>query len=213
MTNPINGKKLSTDSTDLIACHECDALQQVSKLPPGGVARCVCCRARLYGNPKGGLDTPLALMISSFILFLVANVFPIVTLNITGQTQQTTLVGASWALYQAGMPELAAVVGFTSVAGPAMIMLLILYVLGSLRLGFSPPGVRSALIWISRIQPWGMLDVFMLGILVSLVKLMGMADVVLGPGLYAYTLLIFFFAAATARLEPHLLWDRLEWWS
>jgi paraquat-inducible protein A len=56
-----------------------------------------------------------------------------------------------------------------------------------------------------------MLDVFMLGILVSLVKLMGMADVVFGPGLYAYTLLLFSFAAATARLEPHLLWDRLEW--
>ena len=200
-----------TNAASMIACHECDALQQVSRLPPGHVARCVCCGERLYANPKGGIDTPLALTISSLILFLVANVFPLVTLNIAGQTQQTTLSGATWALYQADMAALAAVVGLTSVAGPAMIMLLILYVLVSLRLGLRLPFIRTALIWISRIQPWGMLDVFMLGVLVSLVKLMGMADVVFGPGLYAYTALIFFFAAATARLEPHLLWERLEW--
>ncbi len=200
-----------TNAADMIACHECDALQQVSRLPPGHVARCVCCGGRLYANPRGGIDTPLALTISSLILFLVANAFPLVTLHIAGQTQQTTLSGAAWALHQADMTALAAVVGVTSVAGPAMIMLLILYVLISLRLGLRLPFLRTALIWISRIQPWGMLDVFMLGVLVSLVKLMGMADVVFGPGLYAYTALIFFFAAATARLEPHLLWDRLEW--
>jgi len=197
-------------ATGLIACHECDALQRVSELPPGRIARCVCCGARLYANPRGGIDTPLALTISSLILFLVANVFPLVTLNIAGQSQQTTLSGATWALYQADMPALAAVVGLTSVAGPAMIMLLILYVLVSVRLRLYLPLVRPALIWISIIQPWGMLDVFMLGVLVSLVKLMGMADVVFGPGIYAYTALIFFFAAATARLEPHLLWNRLE---
>lgn len=193
----------------LAACHECDALQQIKSLPPGGVAHCVCCGARLHGNPKGGLDAPLALSISSLVLFLIANLFPLLSLTVAGRTQETTLSGASWALYQAEMAPLAAVVWLTSVLGPALIILSSLYVLVALRLALPLPFVRPVLIGISRLQPWGMLDVFMLGVLVALVKLAGMADVVLGPGLYAFTALIFFFAATMARLEPHLLWERL----
>ncbi len=194
----------------LAACHECDALQQIRRLPPGGVACCPCCGARLYGNPKGGLDAPLALSISSLVLFLIANLSPLLSLKVAGRTQETTLSGASWALYEADMGVLAAVVWVTSVLGPALIIFSSLYVLTALRLALPLPFVRPVLIGISRLQPWGMMDVFMLGVLVALVKLAGMADVVLGAGLYAFTALIFFFAAAMARLEPHLLWERLE---
>ncbi len=193
----------------LVACHECDTLQRVGTLPAGGVARCRCCEARLFANPKGGLDVPLALTISSAILFLVANAYPLLTLDIKGLTQATTLSGAALALYRADMAPLAAVVWITSVLGPALIIMGMLYVLSALRLSLDPPWLRQALVWISRLRPWGMLDVFMLGVLVALVKLAGMADVVLGTGLYAYVVLILFFAAATSRLEPQLLWERL----
>jgi paraquat-inducible protein A len=198
-----------TSHAVLVACHECDTLQRVEGPPPGSVARCRCCEARLFGNPKGGLDTPLALTLSSAILFLVANAFPLLTLDIKGLSHQTTLSGAALALYRADMAPLAAVVWITSVLGPALIILSMLYVLSALRFSLRLPWVRQVLVWISRLQPWGMLDVFMLGVLVALVKLAGMADVVLGTGLYAYVALIFFFAAASSRLEPHLLWERL----
>ena len=92
-----------SDSSTLIVCHECDALQQVKRLPPGAVARCICCGARLYGNPKGGLDVPLALVISTLVTFLIANAYPLMTIKIAGLSQGTTLSGASWALHQAGM--------------------------------------------------------------------------------------------------------------
>ncbi len=195
---------------ELIACHECDALQQATRLPPGGVARCICCGGHLYSNPKGGLDTPLALSISTLILFLVANTYPLMTLNVAGQSKDTTLSGASWALYQANMPELAAVVWLASVVTPALIIFCNLYILASLRFRLRLPGVRALLVWVTRLQPWGMMDVFMLGILVSLVKLSGMAEVKLGAGLYAFVALIFFFTASAARFEPHLLWRRLK---
>lgn len=195
--------------SNLIACHECDALQQVSNLAPGAVAHCHCCNARLYGNPKGGLDVPLALVLSTLIMFLIANAFPLMTLKIAGLSQGTTLSGASWALYKAGMWELGLVVWLVSVVFPGLLIALNLYVLLALRFSLRLPALRSLLVAISRLSPWGMLDVFMLGILVSLVKLSGMADVVLGIGLYAFTALIFLFAASASRLEPHLLWQRL----
>jgi paraquat-inducible protein A len=198
-----------TSHAVLVACHECDTLQRVEGLPSGSVARCRCCEARLFANPKGGLDTPLALTLSCLILFLVANAYPLLTLNIKGLTHETTLSGAALALYRADMAPLAAVVWITSVLGPALIIVSMLYVLSALRFALRLPFVRQVLVWISRLQPWGMLDVFMLGVLVALVKLAGMADVVLGAGLYAYVALIFFFAAASSRIEPHLLWERL----
>ena len=198
-----------SDSSTLIVCHECDALQQVKRLPPGAVARCICCGARLYGNPKGGLDVPLALVISTLVTFLIANAYPLMTIKIAGLSQGTTLSGASWALHQAGMGGLGLVVWLVSVVFPGLLICLTLYVLLSLRFSLRLPHVRTLLTWISRLSPWGMLDVFMLGILVSLVKLAGMADVVIGLGLYAFTALIFLFAATAAKLEPHLLWERV----
>jgi paraquat-inducible protein A len=200
---------VESDSSTLVVCHECDILQQVKQLPPGAVARCVCCGARLYGNPKGGLDVPLALVISTLVVYVVANAYPLMTLKIAGLSQGTTLSGASWALYRAGMWELGLVVLLVSVVFPGLIIGSTLYVLLALRFSLRLPRVRQVLAWISRLSPWGMLDVFMLGILVSLVKLSGMADVVIGTGLYAFTALIFLFAASAARLELHLLWQRV----
>jgi paraquat-inducible protein A len=201
-------KRMGKDT--LIVCHECDVLQRVKDLPPGGTARCVCCGAKLFGKPRGGLDSPLALMLAALILYLVANLFPFLTLDVSGRTNTTTLSGASLSLYQADMPELAAVVWFTSVIAPGMVIGGTLYILLSLRFTLRLPWVMHLLRWLSRLSPWGMMDVFMLGVLVALVKLVGLADVVVGPGMYAFTGLIFVFAAAAARIELHLLWDMLE---
>jgi len=193
----------------LIACHECDTLHRIPVLAPGASARCSCCGAALLRNPKGGLDRPIALNLAALILLVLANAFPFLTLQISGREQTTTIIGASRALYEAGMGPLAVVVLITTLIGPALVIISSLYVLLGVRLGIPLPMLRSILSWISHLQPWGMLDVFMLGVLVSSVKLAGMADMVLGPALYAFAGLILVSAGAMAAFEPHLLWERL----
>jgi paraquat-inducible protein A len=190
------------DSTraEFMACHECDTLYRIPVLAPGRKANCGTCGTVLLRNPKGGLDRPIALYLSALILLLLANVFPFLTLDIQGREEVTTLIGASQGLYRAGMGELAVVVLITSVLGPALLITSNLYVLLA---------VRSVLAWISYLAPWGMLDVFMLGVLVSFVKLAGMATMHIGPSLYAFVGLILVSAAAAAALEPHILWQRL----
>lgn len=194
---------------ELVACHECDTLQRIPALAPGRSAHCSCCGAELLHNPKGGLDRPIALNIAAVLLLVLANVFPFMTLQISGREQSTTIVGASWALYEAGMAPLAVVVIITTLIGPALVVISSLYVLLGVRYRLPLPMLRSMLSWISHLQPWGMLDVFMLGVLVSFVKLAGMADMVMGPALYAFTALIVISAAAMSALEPHLLWQQL----
>jgi paraquat-inducible protein A len=196
-------RSTGTDAT-LVACHECDPV-----LSPGRTLRCSNCNAVLLNYPKGGLDRPFALYLAAAILFIFSNVFPFLTLDIQGREEMTTLIGASTALYRAGMGELAVVVLITSVLGPALVITSCLYVLVGVRLRLQLPGLRTILSWVSHLEPWGMLDVFMLGVLVSFVKLAGMATIHIGLSLYAFVGLIFVSAAATAALEPQLLWHKI----
>ncbi len=193
----------------LVACHECDTLHRLPALRPGRTLRCGTCNAVLLDYPKGGLDRPIALYLAAAILFVFANVFPFLTLDIEGREEMTTLLGASIALYNDGMGELAVVVLITSVLGPALVIASCLYVLLGVRLRLQLPGLRTTLSWVSHLEPWGMLDVFMLGVLVSFVKLAGMATMHIGLSLYAFVALIFVYAAASAALEPQLLWHKI----
>lgn len=193
-----------------LACHECDTLQRLPPIPRGGVARCLRCGARLCAHPRGGLDTPLALVLGALVLYLIANNYPLLELTLQGQVQAVSLSGAALALRQADMAALGLLVWITSVLIPGLVIGSTLYVLVAIRFSWRLPLRRSLLTLLSRMQPWGMLDVFMLGILVSLVKLANMAEIVLGPGLYAFVPLILFIAGATATLEPRFLWDSLE---
>jgi paraquat-inducible protein A len=199
-----------TADAELIACHECDELQRIPALAPGQTARCCVCGAKLLRSPKGGLDRPIALYVSAGILLLLANVFPFLTLEIQGRQEVTTILGASRALYNAGMGELAVAVFLTSILAPSLIITSSLYVLLAVRYRLPLPAVRTALSWISHLEPWGMLDVFMLGVLVAFVKLGNMATMHTGPSLFAFAGLIVISAAATSAFEPHLLWRQLD---
>jgi paraquat-inducible protein A len=192
--------------SELLACHECDTLQRMPALQPGQTARCRLCSAILLRYPKGGLDRPIALYSTALLLLLLSNSFPFLLLEIQGRQEITTILGASRALYDAGMGELAVAVFVTTILAPALLITSSLYVLLAVRLHLALPGARHALSWISHLEPWGMLDVFMLGVLVAFVKLGAMATMHTGLSLYAFCGLIVVSAAATAAFEPRLLW-------
>ena len=149
-------------------------------------------------------------MTSSLVLFLLANLFPLLTLEIQGLSQTTTITGAALALFREEMELLALVVWITSVLLPGVIISSAVYVLLALRLSLNLPALRQLLLAISHIQPWGMMDVFMLGVLVALVKLSDTADILPGPGILAFGALVVLFAMAMSRLDIRQMWNRLD---
>jgi len=204
-----NTKPMDQQSS-LFVCHDCDALQQVPAVEPGHDASCVRCGTRLYRNPRSGIDKPLAFIFASMILFVIANTHPVMTITILGIAQSATISDAALAFIHAGSPEIAVIVWLPSVLIPGLIIAALFYVLCSIRFELNWPGTKTMLVWISRLLPWGMMDVFLLGILVSLVKLVSLADVTLGMGFYAFLILIFLYAASIASLELHTLWEHLD---
>ncbi|KAA6186988.1 paraquat-inducible protein A [Thiohalocapsa marina] len=197
-------------SDALTLCHECDLLQRNPPLPPGGSAQCVRCGCRLHKHRPDSLNRTLALALAGIVLFAIANSFPFLSFQMQGQTTQTTLFTGVQDLTEQGKGEVAAVVFFTSILAPGLQLALLLAVLLPLRLGGRlPPGYPTLFRWFKTLVPWGMMDVFMIGILVSVVKLTDMATIVPGPALFSFVVLIFVLAAAQAALDPDIVWARV----
>ena len=194
-----------------IACHECDLLYELPPLPEGGVAKCSRCGAVLLRHKRDSLNRTLAWTIAGLILFVVANAFPFLDLKSGELVRQTTLITGVLELYQQGMRSVAVLVFLTSILFPAIQLAGLLYLLLPLKVKLLPWWKPASVFrFIQRIHPWAMMEVFMIGILVSMVKLGKLAKVVPGISIYSFAILIFVLAAAASSLDPHLIWDRLE---
>ena len=194
----------------LLACPECDALQRPVALPRHGCAECTRCGAHLWRDKPYSLDRTLAFMLAAAVLFAIANHYPLMSLDAQGLERSATLIDTASALYHQGMWSVALLVLMMAVVVPAIELGIFLYMLLPLRLGIIPDGLPTAFRIAHAVRPWGMVDVFILGALVSLVKLTQIATVHAGVALFALGGYILLLTAALASFEPHALWERAE---
>ena len=201
---------LNRSQPGVIACHECDLLQRDRTLTARGVVRCVRCQAELYRYHPAGLDRSLAFTLGALILFLIANLFDMVGLSAQGNVVQTTLFGTVLALHRNGMDSIAILVFLTTILMPAAQILAMCYLMLPLRLGRAPHFFAPVMRVLQSVKPWGMTEVFMLGVLVALTKLAHMASVIPGVALVAFVGLILLLTAASAAFDGRTLWQLKE---
>lgn len=146
---------------------------------------------------------------TNLILFAIAVNFPFLAMQSNGFEQQATLISGVWLLHNQGMNLLAVVVLLTCLLFPLIQMVGLLYILLPLHFDRRLPASTKIFIWVQKLQPWNMMEVFMLGTLVSLVKLAKLAEIIPGLSLWALGLLIFTTAAQSYLLDRHLIWDKL----
>lgn len=194
----------------LIACHHCDALQRLVPLEPGCRARCVRCGSVLYRRPKRGLDYTLAWALTAVALLVIANMFPVVSLEVQGQETHAKVFAAAHALHREGMTVIAVVVLGTLIVAPALELGALLYLIGPLRAGRVVAGFGPIFRLIHALRTWQMFEVFMLAIFVSVVKLSHLASVIPGLGLWAFFGLMFASVATVASYDEKSVWDHVE---
>jgi len=189
----------------LVSCPECDALHRHRSLVRGEKARCIRCHAILYRHPSLRPDQLLPLVIGALITFVIANGFPIVNLEVQGLSNSATLFGSILALWGEGRQLVAVLVFATTLLFPLIDLLAMLALLLLSRHG------RPAALWrfVQALRPWGMIEVFMLGVLVALVKLSHLAQVLPGVALWAFGVLTLLLALILS-FDPRSLWDRPE---
>lgn len=189
----------------MAACPECDHLHVRSPLRPGEKARCVRCGTVLYQAPRWRPEQMLAVVAAALITFVLANAYPILELRVQGDVSKATLLGSVVALWRDGRELVAAMVFATAWLAPLFDLLamaaLLLAVLGGRRPAFHAPLLRI----LQAVRPWGMIEVLMLGVLVSLVKLSHLAQVVPGVALWAFIGLTVLLAAVLSY-DLRCLW-------
>ena len=195
-----------TEVPDTVVCPGCDAVYSRTPLQPCDVARCPRCGTELDRHPGSQQQRILPLTVASLITFAIANLFPIVEIELRGLRSQTTLAGAVVVLSAEGMSPVALLVLATTILFPLLQLCILAYLLVPLSRQFRPVGFALLVRAMQSLRPWGMIEVFLLGVLVAIVKLSSMATVVPGPALWAFVALTVTLTAVLS-FNPGAFWE------
>lgn len=193
-----------------IICHYCDQLQREIPLQPGCVASCRRCGAALYRNATDSIERTLAYTLAAAVLFVIANVFPLFAIEIQGAHSEITLLGAVCSLWNQQMRFISLLVLVTTVLIPALELITMTYILLPLKFRHIPAGYTHFLRMLQIVEPWGMVEVLMLGVLVSLVKLTNSFKVIPGTALWSFGCLTLLLAAVASSFSTRDVWARLD---
>jgi len=194
----------------LIACHECDLLlTRVDNRPDQDVI-CPRCHARLYYTTVNGTERLLALSLAGLVLFVPANLFPILTLEIFGQRQSEIILNSALALFDGGLAVVALLILLFAVVVPLIQLLTLFYISATLHFSWEGRLLRIMMHSYQHLKGWGMLEIFLLGVLISIIKLKDIADLEFGLGLYSLAALIIVTTLGNIMFNPHQLWHQID---
>jgi paraquat-inducible protein A len=206
LTLPVKAKN---DSKNLLACRVCGQAHLSAPITPGWEAKCRRCGSILEKRNSSSLHFTTAFVLAALLLYGPANIFPILRMNLYGATSENTVWDGCVRLYQDGDLSIAVIVFLASILVPFLKLLGLLFLIISVR--FKPSKWKSARTRIYKvidvIGRWAMLDVFVLAVMVSLVKLNRLATIVPGTGAAAFAGVVVFTLLASASFDPQLIWN------
>jgi paraquat-inducible protein A len=195
----------------VLACETCGLPQRVEELPPGTVAECIRCGYPVSSH-GAGVDVTFALAIAALVLYIPANLYPILRMEVYGAYSENTVWDGVVSLWQYNEYFVAVVVFLASIVIPLLKLMGLFFLVISVKWGRGRRlrGRTRIYKFIDAIGPWAMLDVFLLAILVALVKAGGLGRIIPGPGLLAFTLVVVFTILASQAFDTKLIWESHE---
>lgn len=203
------GQALDPDT--LIACPACDLLHRAVIPAVGQRVRCARCRTIIASNRRNAIDRTLASAVAVAILVASALFFPFVTLEGGGARTDATLLDAIRAFSDGMTAPLVLLVAAFIVIVPLTRALLLVWVLWPLR--SNRPAWRGAAVafrMAEELRPWSMAEIFIIGVVVALVKVAGMAEVGLGPAFWMLAALVGLVAVESRNFCRWTVWRTLE---
>src|SRR5262245_5862266 len=190
----------------------CDACRRVCRLPgdaAAGTVRCPRCGALLHRRKPNSLSRCWALVIAALILYVPANLYPVMTLVSFGRGAPSTILGGVSELLEAGMWPLAAVVFLASITVPMLKLIGLIVLLVSVQRRSHWQIRQRTMLYriVEGVGRWSMIDIFTLAILAALVQLGSLATIQPGPGAIAFAGVVVITMFAAMAFDPRLLWD------
>jgi len=195
----------------VVSCDTCGLVQTVEGLVPGTAAECIRCSSFVAARTSTrSLEVTAALSLAALILFVPANVYPIMKMYLYGGYSESTVWDGVVTLARTDQWVVAAIVFLASIVIPVVKLAGLFALVVTARMGWGRRLRSRTQLYklIDAIGPWAMLDVFLLAVLVALVKLNTWATILPGPGLIAFTAVVVLTMLASAAFDPKLLWER-----
>jgi paraquat-inducible protein A len=201
------GTRPDTASRRRIGCNICGLVSRAAEGTP-----CPRCGYRLRHRKPKAIQRTWAYALGALMLYIPANVYPVLTVIQFGSGEPSTILGGVIELVDYGMWPLALLVFFASVAVPVLKLIGLGVLLISTQIG-SAHGLRDRTILyrvVDAIGRWSMIDIFMESILVALVQFGTIASVYPGPGAIAFAAVVILTMFAARSFDPRLMWDRAQ---
>jgi len=147
--------------------------------------------------------------IAALVLFAVTNYFPFLSFHVMGMVSHANFATSIFYLFKEEQWLMGSAILVTTIVVPITRILLYLSLVGPIYHGYYPRYAKEALILLEKLLPWGMMDVFLVGVLVSIVKLVKMGTIIPGTSLWAFMVMVFVMAAAQAIFDPHAFWEHI----
>jgi paraquat-inducible protein A len=186
-------------------CPHCDVLHRQVVLGRREIGACIACGGILARHRSLSVDQLLALTVAAALVFLIANAYPLMIIEVGGMHTEATVWGAALLMLHGWTAWPAAVLALTMFVLPLLQITLLLWLLTCASFGRRAPGFRGALVALHHSRPWSMTEVFLLGALVAIVKLSSWVHVVPGIGIWALASLMVLLTVLS-MVEPRFWW-------
>ncbi|TYT73540.1 PqiA/YebS family transporter subunit [Desulfobotulus mexicanus] len=198
---PLPGKRAI--ATGLVPCHTCTRIHKT------GQKRCTRCASPLHNRIPQSINRTFALTITAFILYIPANLYPIMITENLGTTIYSTIIGGVILLWETKAYAVASIVFFASVFIPLAKLLALLYLTGSVY--FRKKNYPNDLTKIYKITEfigkWSMVDVFVVATLAAMIQMGSLATIQPGIAATAFAAMVVITLFAAETFDPRLLWD------
>ncbi len=202
---------IDQDLDRLIACPTCDLLHNVQPVERGARASCRRCHTVLFAPRKQSVDVSIALAITVAILMIGAVSFPFLSMSQSGLSQSTSILGLVMIFSNGWMMIAGAFVAMLVIVLPVTRALALIYTLLPLRFGWEPfPKSKQVFQFAQDLLPWAMTEIFIVGTMVALVKIAGLASLSFGVAFWIYCVLVIVVALKDASVCKWTIWKQLN---
>jgi paraquat-inducible protein A len=190
----------------LAGCHTC------GKVSPVSLERCPRCGSKLHLRKPASIQGTVALMLAAGALYIPSHILPVLITEELGVVTHNTIIAGMISFWRSGAYPIALVIFAASILIPFLKIAALTWLCMAATGRVHPSPERLVRVyWITELLGrWSMIDIFVVGILVSMLQLGNYMSVLPGPGALAFAGVVVLTMLAAMRFEPRLLWDRLD---
>lgn len=192
----------------VLSCHSCQQLLQAEAHEPH--ANCPRCHAKVHEDDPDAWKTSLALLLAAVVLYVPANVLPVMTVVYFGSGEPDTILSGVIELWHSGMYPIAALVFFASILVPVLKILALGWLIFAKNRDLKVARNKTRVYRIvEQVGRWSMVDIFMIGILTALVHLGNVATISPNAGALAFASVVILTMFASFAFNPRSVWRQL----